>query len=587
MKNNNWQLNLGASKGSFALWAPLHDKVFVEIRGKGLFPMEKGEKGYFHLTTDKAEVGDLYYYQFANGMKRYDPVSRFLPEGIDGPTQIIDKDGYHWHDEKWLGIAFEEYIFYEIHVGTFTEEGNYQGLLKKILYLKSLGITCIELMPLAHFPGRCNWGYDGVSLFAPYSGYGSVDDLKALIDACHQEGIAVCLDVVYNHLGCINNYLAEFAPYFNIKDNTPWGNSLNYDGAFSDEVRFMVISNALYWMEEYHIDALRLDAIQHIYDSTAFHFLQELSEAVASFRERSGRKVYLITESDRNDTLIVRTKEEGGYEMEALWNDDFHHSFHTFLTEERGRYYEDFSGAKDLVKALSQGFVYDNQYSSFRGFHYGNSCKGVALNKFVVFVQNHDQVGNHPFGERLSTLLIPTLYKLLPFFLLMTPGTPLLFMGEEYGEERSFGYFVDFEETDFIRVVEGRKREYGIEYMHSPSLTVFEDSKLSWKIKSEIHLLYTKLIALRKEYRAKSMVMEDGAILVYYDEENKVLAWEYETVHSFWVGIFCYFGKKSLNQYQLPLVKVKGELLLASSSQITVEKRGVISANEEAAALLI
>lgn len=575
-KMNAWQLDLGANpsqtgKTQFKVWAPHHASFFLRVIGKQTFSMEKESCGFFTLETDSVEPGDHYYYVMGNGLARPDPVSRFLPRGVHGPTEIIDPSGYNWHDQSWKGIHLRDAIFYELHVGVYTPEGTFDALIDKLDYFKELGINCVEIMPFAHFPGRFNWGYDGASLYAPFSGYGGVGGFKRFVDACHQAKIAVCLDVVYNHLGPEGNYLKEFGPYFSSTYHTPWGKAFNYDGAYNDFVREYVIKNALYWIVEYHVDMLRLDAIHGIYDFSPIPMLSELSAAIHEISKTLGRQVHVIAETGQNDANVVRSPAVGGWDICAIWNDDYHHSAHVALTGESTTYYGDFNGLPDLAAALSKNFVFDGKYSPFLKKRHGCASSDIPFEKFIVFLQNHDQTGNRPMGDRLSTLVNKDRLKIAACLSLLSPSIPMLFMGEEYGETAPFEYFVDYENENLMRsVYEGRKREFHRQDMPFPGKESFKNSQLTWKGDKELFALYKNLIALRKDNLPK-VGLVPREIHVYLSEE-KWIAWEYPTRQKEWIGIFIYLGDEKLELPSFPFQKVKGELLLATQ-KIKLERQ--------------
>ena len=532
--------SLGATKVrpgvyTFNVWAPFAARVDLKLRLRPkpfLIPMVKDEDGYFRTEAVRVASGTKYTYVLDGAKERPDPCSRFQPEGVHGPSSVVDPDLYPWKDRSWKGLPLRDLIIYELHIGTFTPEGTFDAAVKKIPYLKKLGITCVEVMPVAQFPGDRNWGYDGVGLYAVQNSYGGPDGLKRFVDACHGAGLAVCLDVVYNHLGPEGNYLNDFGPYFTKKYHTPWGDAINYDDRESDRVRGFFIENALYWVTEYHIDALRLDAIHGIFDSSARHILEELNDAVQERARSLGRTVLVIAESDLNDSRTIRPKKQGGYGLSGQWNDDFHHAVHSCLTGERHGYYEDFGRLDDIAKAIKEGFIYDGKYSSFRKKRHGNSIKDLVPQKLVVCTQNHDQVGNRAFGDRLSALIDFDKQKLAAALLILSPNTPLLFMGQEYGEKAPFQYFIDHGDADLIRTVqEGRKREFAaFGWKNTPdpeSKKTFLASKLKWSAKggserSYLLRLYTDLIALRKK-----MLPEMRLSGLWYDERSQWLAFEY------------------------------------------------------------
>ncbi len=467
---------LGDGQSLFRVWAPFIAQVEVHILSpeERIIPLvQEGE--YHQAIVAPAPPGTLYFYRLEGGKERPDPASRYQPQGVHGPAQVIDLS-YPWMDKEWSGIPLEDYIIYELHVGTFTKEGTFTAIIPHLKDLKELGITAIELMPVAQFPGRHNWGYDGVYPFAVQNSYGGPAGLQTLVNACHQHGLAVILDVVYNHLGPEGNYLRDFAPYFTDRYQTPWGEALNFDGPYSDGVRDFFLANALYWLTEFHIDALRLDALHALYDFSARPFLQELADLVEREREKEKRKIYLFGESDLNDRRLVLKKEVGGFGLDALWNDDFHHALHTLLTGEKKGYYQDFGEIAHLAKSFTEGFVYTGQFSSFRRRRHGSSSRDIPAWRMVVFSQNHDQIGNRPFGDRLSHLVTFDQLKLAAAVVLLSPYIPLLFMGEEYGETAPFLYFISHADPDLVaNVKRGRQKEFADFYkgaeIPDPSLT--------------------------------------------------------------------------------------------------------------------
>ncbi|BFU88895.1 MAG: Malto-oligosyltrehalose trehalohydrolase [Nitrospira sp.] len=464
-----WRLDLGAnligsSAVRFRVWAPRVKTISVQVldQGRDPLPMERGERGYFDLTVESVRAGDRYWYVLDGEKALPDPASRFQPDGVHKASAVVDPDAFAWTDRGWRGLAFKDLIIYELHTGTFTPAGTFEAIIPHLEYLKQdVGITAIELMPVAQFPGTRNWGYDGTYLYAPHSSYGGPQGLKALVNACHAAGLAVILDVVYNHLGPEGNYLAAFGPYFTDRYRTPWGDAINYDGADSDEVRHFIVSNALYWVTECHIDALRLDAIHGIYDFSATHILQDLAAGVHDQAARLGRQIFVTAESALNDARVITPLEQGGYGLDAQWNDDFHHALRTVLTKERAGYYQDYDGLKHLATALQDGFVYSGQYSRYHRRRHGNSSTSCAPSRFIVFSQNHDQIGNRAFGDRLSTQVSFEALKVAAAAVLLSPNIPLLFMGEESGETAPFLYFIDHGDSALVEAVRrGRRAEF-------------------------------------------------------------------------------------------------------------------------------
>jgi maltooligosyltrehalose trehalohydrolase len=423
--------------------------------------MERLADGYHRATVKDLAHGCEYFYRLDGERDLPDPASRFQPQGVHGPSRTVDPDVFRWTDHNWQGSDLERSIFYELHVGTYTPEGTFDAIIPHLPELSALGVTTIEVMPVAQFPGARNWGYDGVYLFAPQNTYGGPEALQRLVNAAHRQGLSMALDVVYNHLGPEGNYLNAYGPYFTDRYHTPWGQAINFDGVGSDDVRRFFIENALYWIEDYHFDALRLDAVHGIFDFGARHFLAELKSAVADLSQRLGRKIHLIAESDLNDSRLLRDAEHGGYSLDAQWSDDFHHSVHTLLTGESLGYYSDFQGVLPLVSTLRDGWYYSGQHSNYRKRRHGNSPRGIPAAKFVVCNQNHDQVGNRAAGERLSSLVNFEALKLAAGITLLSPFVPMLFMGEEYGETAPFQYFTSHGDPELVEAVRrGRREEF-------------------------------------------------------------------------------------------------------------------------------
>ena len=514
---NTWKLDLGASpigkdRVHFKVWAPRAGQVSVKTWRDGLpreVPLSRHDAGYYEGTAEQMREGDRYVYLLDHGAEYPDPASRFQPEGVHAPSQVVDPSLFQWEDQDWKGVEFRDFIIYEIHVGTFTKDGTFESVVPSLPYLRELGVTALELMPVAQFPGTRNWGYDGTYPYAPQHSYGGPQGLKALINACHKEGLSVILDVVYNHLGPEGNYLANFGPYFTNRYRTPWGDAINFDGPLSDEVRHFFISNALYWTTEYHVDALRIDAIHGIFDFGAHHFLQELGEAVHEQAEALARNIYVIAESDLNDVRVINPIELGGYGLDAQWNDDFHHALHTLVTGERQGYYQDFGELSHLEKAVKEGFVYSGQYSQYRMRRHGSSSKERPAQQFIIFSQNHDQVGNRLMGDRLSASEPIEKLKVAAALVLLTPGIPLLFMGEEYGEPAPFLYFVSHSDPDLIEAVRrGRVEEFtAFRWQGDPADPQAESTFLRSKLDLELRRngkhrqlleFYQELIRLRR-----------------------------------------------------------------------------------------
>jgi len=539
---------LGNHQCEFTVWGPTLDFISVQLVSQNdrLMEMAPLENGYWRVVADDVKPGDCYVYQLNGGESRPDPASHYQPQGVHGPSQVVDHQ-YDWTDQTWKGVPLESMVLYETHVGTFTPEGTFDAIIPRLKELRELGVTALEIMPVAQFPGNHppnqpshehdyrNWGYDGAYLYAVQNSYGGPEGLKRLADACHREGISLVLDVVYNHFGPEGNYISQYGPYFTEVYLTPWGSAVNFDDKHSPEVRNFFIQNALYWMRNYHIDALRLDAIQAIYDLGAFHILEELSENVSTLSEEMGRPFYLIAESDLNDPQIIRSREHCGYGIDAQWSDDFHHALQTLLAGDNIGYYEDYGKCEDLAKAFRQNFVYDWQYSGFRQRNHGKFPKGCTPKQFVVCIQNHDQIGNRLLGDRLSTRIPFEGLKLSAGAVILSPYTPLLFMGEEYGEEAPFTYFVSHSDPELIQAVrQGRKREFAEfhsegEALDPEAVDTFLRCKVSWEKRKEgnhqvLRSFYQHLIQLRNTL--PSLLHQDfGAIEAGSDEDKRLVWW--------------------------------------------------------------
>jgi len=574
-------LDIGAStkngKTNFRVWAPLATSVEVELVNTEALKSTLNRNGEYFEGVLPASSGERYWYWLDGTVRRPDPASRSQPEGVHGASQVIDSS-FLWSDILWRGIALEKYIFYELHVGTFTPDGTFDGAISRLDYLCELGITAVELMPVAQFPGKRNWGYDGTFIFAPQNSYGGPDGLKRLVDACHSRGLAVTLDVVYNHLGPEGNYLHAFGPYFTNRYRTPWGEAVNFDGPNSDQVRHYFIANALYWITEFHVDALRLDAIHGIYDFSALHILQELTDAVHRTGSTLGRRVYVIAESDLNDVRVINLSAVGGYGLDAQWNDDFHHALQALLTGERSGYYEDFGLFSDLVKGFQEGFVLSGGYSSFRSRRHGNSSAAVPPSRLVAFSQNHDQVGNRMRGERPGEHLSTQQLKLAAATVLLSPYLPLLFMGEEYAESAPFPYFVSHGDVELLESVrQGRLEEFAdFADQGTPPDPGSEATFLSAQADQEqrhygnhlaIYAFYRKLIRLRKRYAFFARLSREAMSIAAYEEEQ-VLVIIRNAAHSQAICLFNYSDQQRVC-HQTPAIGTVRVLLDSSGTQVT------------------
>lgn len=520
----------------FEVWAPLARDVAVQV-GDRKETMQPSGGGWWSVESKEARPGADYGFVINGEGPFPDPRSAWQPSGIHGLSRIVDHSAFRWTDQNWQAKPLSSAIIYELHVGTFTPQGTFRSIVDRLDYLLELGVTHIELLPISEFSGPWGWGYDGVDLFAPHHHYGTPDDLKFLIDTCHQRGMAVLLDVVYNHFGPAGNYLGKFGPYLTDAYRTPWGQAVNLDHKGSPEVRRFFADNALMWLGDYHFDGLRLDAVHAFVDNSAIHFLEFLASGVEALSARIGRHLVLIAESDLNAPCIVRRREASGYGIDAQWSDDFHHALHTVLTGERNGYYEDFGSLEQLAKALKCVFVYDGIYSPHRDAIHGRPATGLSAWHFLGYSQNHDQVGNRAQGERLCHLLNLGRAKIAAALVLTAPFVPMLFQGEEFGASTPFLYFSQHEDPELgQKVSEGRKNEFKAfgwnpdEVPDPQDKTSFERSKLRWnEIREGEHaeLLgwYTQLIALRRS----SSELTDGRLTeveVNYDERAQWLVFK-------------------------------------------------------------
>lgn len=520
--------------GRFLVWAPNARSMQLHVTApeEQTFEMEPIGDGYFQFESTALQPGSQYLYRINGEVERPDPASRLQADSVHGPSVLVEKPGPATGD--WKGLPLEQYILYELHVGTFTPSGTLDDVIPCLDRLRDLGITAIELMPLAAFPGDRNWGYDGVYPFAVQQQYGGPAALRRLADACHERGMAVVLDVVYNHLGPEGNYLRDFGPYFTPSVETPWGEALNFDGPQSDDVRRFFIENALYWIEDCRVDALRLDAVHAIFDRSAYPFLQELADAIHEKAIELGREVNVIAESDLNDARLVSPQSAGGMGLDAQWSDDLHHCLHTLLTGDSMGYYADFGEFRQLVKAYREGWVYSGEYSRVRRRHFGNSPQAIEPHSLVVFSQNHDQVGNRMLGDRLVHLAGFEKAKLAAVAVILSPYTPLLFMGEEYAESAPFLYHVSHTDPDLQEAVrKGRSEEFaGFASQGTPPDPNAEEthrrSILSQHLHTsgrhgDMHSHYRALISLRRMHPALAHSSR-GDIAVEADEGRRTIA---------------------------------------------------------------
>ena len=528
----------------FNVWAPSATEVQVHLVSPRdeLIPMHRREHGYYSACVPNLPPGARYFIRIDGQTDVPDPASRYQPEGVHGPSEIVSSD-FPWTDNHWFGVPLRDYVIYELHVGTFSPEGTFEGIIPYLAELKSLGITAIELMPVAQFPGKRNWGYDGVGMYAVQNSYGGPQGLKRLVNAAHEFGLAVILDVVYNHLGPEGNYLGSLAPYFTGTYKTPWGLALNFDGPHSDGVRRFFIENALYWQTEFHIDALRLDAVHAIRDIGALPFLRELKQKTAARAEELNRRFYLIGETDLNAPRFILPENAGGYGLDAQWADDFHHCLHVLLAGEERGYYEDYTGGlEQFAKVWREGYAFTGEYSPYRKARHGQPTDGTSLRQFVICAQNHDQVGNRMTGDRLGSLVDFESLKLAAACVLLSPFTPLLFMGEEYGEPAPFQYMVDHSDKELLQAIRNGRREEFASFAWSgevpdpASEATFLRSRLNHSLREKgnhqkLLRFYRKLLAIRKEHacirtaerRDMEVKVEGECLFVRYRIEPELL----------------------------------------------------------------
>ena len=482
-----------------SVWAPRAASVEVVLGSGRRIPAAHGRShdggchdgpdfaGWWHIE-EALQPGTDYQFSLEGGPLLPDPRSEWQPDGPHGASRVLDHGKYVWNDGRWRGVDLPASTVYEAHVGTFGAAGTFDSMAAKLDHLVDLGVGVVELMPLAQFPGRWGWGYDGVDLYAPHNAYGHPDRLKHLVDVAHSKGLGVFLDVVYNHLGPDGNYLESFGPYFTDRYSTPWGKALNLDGPDSDQVRSFLIGSALNWLEQYHLDGLRLDAVHAIVDTSAVHFVEQLAHEVAALGRRVGRKLWLVAESDLNDPRLVRPVAAGGYGLDAQWSDDFHHALWALVTGEQDGYYTDFGRLSHLVKAMTGTFVFDGVHSRFRGRRHGRPPVDVGPERFLAYGQNHDQIGNRAKGERMSDLVPLARVKLALGTVLTSPFVPMLFQGEEWAASTPFTYFTDHTDAALGEAVsQGRRREFAAfgwdpsEIPDPQDPATFESSRLRWE----------------------------------------------------------------------------------------------------------
>jgi maltooligosyltrehalose trehalohydrolase len=522
---------------AFRAWAPTRSRVDVIADGRKL-AMTPAGGGWWEVSDGDAHAGTRYGFSLDGGETRPDPRSESQPDGVFDLSEVVDHNLYAWSDDGWTGVTLAGTVLYELHVGTFTPEGTFDGVVERLTHLVELGVDAIELMPVAEFAGERGWGYDGVDLFAPHHSYGGPLGLKRLVDACHAAGLGVVVDVVYNHLGPAGNFLSEFGPYFTERHHTDWGSAINFDGPGSDEVRRFIVENALAWIRDYHVDGLRLDAVHGIMDQGPVHVLEQLAIEVKKLGAELRRATFVIAESDLNDPRFVGKRESGGYGLDAAWADDWHHSLHTVLTGEKTGYYEDFGSLEQLAKALRQAWVYDGEWSIHRQKTRGRkAAAGIPAHAFVIATQNHDQVGNRATGDRLAAQVDEGALKAASALLLTAPFTPMLFQGEEWAASSPFQYFTDHDPELGKAVSEGRRREFaafGWNPDHVPDPQdpqAFDRSKLVWsEIDGPLHRRmldwYQALIQLRR----RLPIPQGGSPRVDIDADARTVAFDRDRI---------------------------------------------------------
>jgi maltooligosyltrehalose trehalohydrolase len=562
------------------VWAP-YAKTLALVTSSERVEMRADTDGRWSVDLNEQLARTDYGFSIDRNEARPDPRSPSQPDGPFGLSRPLDHTRFKWTDAGWRQAPLGSALIYECHIGTFSKSGTFDGAIERLSYLKDLGVTHLEVMPVAEFEGERGWGYDGVDLWAPHHAYGGPDGLKRLVDACHAAGLGAILDVVYNHLGPSGNFLQQYGPYHTNRYKTPWGDAINLDDADSDEVRRFLCDNALMWLRDYHFDALRLDAVHAIFDSSAIHFLEQLASEVHTLEAQIGRPLAVIAESDLNQPRIVTAPDAGGYGLDAQWSDDFHHAIHALLTGERSGYYEDFGTLGCIAKALVNVFVYNGNRSKFRRRAHGRPVRGLTGDRFVVCIQNHDQVGNRAMGERLGHLTSPEHLKLAAALLITSPYVPLLFQGEEWAASSPFQYFVDYRDSQLAAAVrDGRRKEFA-HFIDDPEKVpdpqapeTFMRSKLNWDERDqgphrEILDWYRSLIALRH----RTPDLSDPRLEHTSVEFDEVARWL--SMRRGRTLVVCNFADLS-QQLPMPEGESTLEVLLASSSSVTIGERHIL-----------
>jgi maltooligosyltrehalose trehalohydrolase len=568
-------------EGQVLVWAPKAKKVQLYFgESAHVLELDSRDYGFWTLQTRALWPGDRYGFLLDGEGPYPDPAALYQPQGVHGLSRAFDLQKFHWTDQNWENPALQDYIIYELHVGTFTPGGTFAALEEKLSYLADLGVNAIEVMPVSQFAGDRNWGYDGVFPYSVQNSYaGSAaapEALQHLVNACHERGIAVILDMVYNHLGPEGNILDRFGHYFTDKYHTPWGDAINFDDAWSDAVRHYFIQNALMWFRDFHIDGLRLDAVHAIKDLGPVHILQEIRQEVEALSRTTGRAYYLVVEMDLNDTRFVKPIEEGGYGMHAQWIDEFHHALRVSSGQEQSGYYADFNGVASLAKSYRDAYVYDGIYSDHRKRKFGVKAEGIPGHQFIVFSQNHDHIGNRMLGERTSRLVSFEMQKLLAGAVFVSPFVPLLFMGEEWAESNPFQYFVSHTDEKLAEAVrEGRKSEFAPFHIEGEApdpvaVSTFENSKLQWELVHQpphrtMLQYYRKWITLRKKLPLFRECDRNGLSAEVFEEKGLICiqrVWGRQHL----VGFLNF--SKSRREVSLPSGHLSWHKLIASSDPV-------------------
>ncbi len=562
----------------FKVWAPRAGRVDVVVDGER-HSMEAAPRGWWTAVVEAAHPGSRYGFLLDEDEKPVpDPQSEWQPDGVHGLSALVDHKAFQWNDARWRPPTLASGVIYELHVGTFTPEGTLDAAIGKLDYLAELGISHVELMPLASAEGKRGWGYDGVAIFAPLEAYGGPEAVKRFVDAAHARNLAVLVDVVYNHFGPSGNYTGKFGPYITERHMTPWGGAVNFEDEGSSEVRQFFIDNALMWLRDYHFDGLRVDAVHAFIDRSAIHFLRQMEEEVRALGNHTGKHYVVIAESDLNNPRLVQAREAGGYGLDAQWSDDFHHALWCVLFHEPTGYYEDFGSMADLAKALKEVFVYQGQYSQFRKRNHGRPTGGLPSDRFLGYIQNHDQVGNRARGDRLTHLVGVDRAKIAAALVLLGPFVPMLFQGEEYAASTPFQYFTHFEDKELARLVsEGRKKEF-VAFGWKPEdvpdpqdEATFYRSKLRWEEAGEgehAEMLdwYRRLIALRYQESSLTCGMLDRE-RVSFDEERRWLRLMRGAIE-----VAVNFGESEVS---LPVV-CGAKILLASHCEVQLQPKSLL-----------